>query len=353
MNNQPIALALLGICLLPSCASLPAPVQMMFQPAEQVRHSRGDVASGYYRLGRYHQDHGDLALALAAYTYAIARDPQGAEGRMAAAVIHAQQGRLPQARAMLLAVCAEYPHLVQPRNNLGYVYYLQGEYVAAADAFHEVLGMDPANVRARNNLMLAKAAGTGRIAATAAIEPTPVVPPLAPALAATMTPPAPPAMSAGAMQLVQLAPNLYELKIAKVEPMPVPPVPTAVTDILAGRETASRLEIANGNGTTGMASRFRKALAARGFADVRLTNAKPFGRAQTSIEFRPGFEPLARALQATLGGKAALRPADKREARADLRLVLGMDADLAFERAPGATGGAMLTSAGSSDSIDH
>jgi tetratricopeptide (TPR) repeat protein len=335
MINQPIALALLGICLLPSCASLPAPVQMMFQPAEQVRHSGGDVASAYYRLGRYHQDHGDLALALTAYTYAIARNPNGAEARIAAAVIHAQHGRLPQARAMLLAVCAEYPGLVQPRNNLGYVYYLQGEYAAAAEAFREVIAMEPANERARNNLALAESAGTRRVAAVIETAPAQVAP-VAPTVSAAAAEPE------GGMRLVKHAPNMYELKIVRQD------APVAAVDV-----PASRLEIANGNGIPGMARRYRQALAARGIAAVRLTNAKPFGRAGTSIEFRPGFEQQARSLQAAIGGKAAIQAAGTLKPHTDLRLVLGKDADLAFEHEPGVAGGPLLTSAGSTPSINH
>lgn len=349
MINQPIALALLGICLLPSCASLPAPVQMMFQPAEQVRHSGGDVASSYYRLGRYHQDHGDLALALTAYNYAIARHPKGAEARIAAAVIHAQQGRLAQARAMLLAVCAEYPELVQPRNNLGYVFYLQGEYAAASAAFRQVLTMEPANERARNNLALAENADTRHLAAVTAPVPAPV--PVAPAV----TPAAPAARAAaqeGGMRLVQHAPNMYELKIVPQEPLVVD-APAPVLPDTAQAISTSRLDIANGNGVPGMAKRFRQALAARGIATARLSNAKPFGRAGTSIEFRPGFEEQARSLQAAIGGKVALETAGTLRPHTDLRLVLGKDADLAFERAPREADGRLLTSAESPSSINQ
>lgn len=353
MINQPIALALLGICLLPSCASLPAPVQMMFQPAEQVRHAGGDVASSYYRLGRYHQDHGDLALALTAYTYAIARDPKGADARIAAAVIHAQQGRLPQARAMLLAVCAEHPDLVQPRNNLGYVYYLQGEYAAATEAFRQVLTMEPANERARNNLALAENAGTRHLAAVTQTMLAPAPAP-APAMIAATPAPVPAAAQEGSMRLVQHAPNMYELTFAAPEPLMAKAEAEApVLPVTAAANSPSRLEIANGNGIAGMAKRFRQALAARGIAADRLTNAKPYGRAGTSIEFRPGFEQQARSLQAAIGGKAALQPAEKLKPHTDLRLVLGKDADLAFVRAPEVAAGPLLTSTGSPSSINQ
>ncbi|MBZ2208558.1 LytR C-terminal domain-containing protein [Massilia soli] len=335
MSRLPIALPLLALFLLPSCASLPAPLQMIMLPAEQVRHGGGDVADSYYRLGRQHQQRGDLTLALTAYTYAIARNPQGADARIAAAVIHAQQGRLPQARAMLQAVCDEYPDLVQPRNNLGYVRYLQGDYAEAAAAFRGVLAIEPNNQRARNNLLLAQGAGHRHAAGSPAL-----APPL-PAVAAAPTAPVA-AAAEGGMRLVQHAPNRYELQLVPgmAPAQAQSPVPAEATP-----PRAPRLEIANANGAPGMAKRVRQALAARGIAAVRLTNARPFGRAGTSIEFRPGFEQQARALQAAMGGAAALSPSAALKAHADLRLVLGRDALPALDRDGAAPPGRLLVSA--------
>jgi hypothetical protein len=198
---------------------------------------------------------------------------------------------------------------------------------------------------------------------TATTGDTPVkVAELAPA--APVAPVAPPAVpdeppkTAGGMQLVRLASNMYELKIAPQEELVAPaaapaPVAAAVPPPAAVTKTGSRLEIANGNGATGLAKRFRQALATRGIAVTRLTNAKPFGRAATSIEFRRGFEQQARGLQATLGGKAVLQQADKLRASTDVRLVLGKDADLAFERSPDMNAGTLLTSNATPSSINH
>lgn len=396
MLNQRLALALLGVVLLPSCSHLPGPLQLMMQPVQQVRHTTNDRASGYYRLGRYHQDRGDLELALTAYTYAITRDPAAAEPRTAAAILHAMLGRLPQARAMLLAVCAEYPELVQPRNNLGYVYYLQGEYAAAAAAFRQTLALEPANERARNNLALAEGASAQPMAV---IPPRPA--PLAPAAAAVAgAPPAPaaasvaaavPAEQANGMQLVRLAPNRYELRMPeRIQPLPLavvpapPPaavptsrvklaaqpakavntagVPTAAQKpvLLAAapaavvKQPVSRLEIANGNGVEGMARRYKEVLGKRGIAVSRLTNARPFGRAGSSIEFVPGFERQARELQAALGGKPMLQQAAAK-AGTDLRLVLGKDA-VAWPESPVTAAlptAPLLTSAGQTASINQ
>lgn len=424
MLNQRLALALFGVVLLSSCSHLPGPLQLMMQPVQQVRHTTNDRASGYYRLGRYHQDRGDLELAVIAYTYAIARDPAAAEPRIAAAILHARLGRLPQARAMLLAVCAEYPELVQPRNNLGYVYYLQGEYAAAAAAFRQALALEPANERALNNLALAEGASARPVAA---IPPRPA--PLAPSAASVAGAPAAPsavtlaaalpAEQTNGLQLIRLAPNKYELRMPEwrqpfpmaTVPAPAPAavpaprvklaaqpvksvkaahvpvaatkpvrlsagasagvktavlpaatlaatvktsVPRAATPPPVVKQSASRLEIANGNGVVGMARRYKEALGKRGIAVSRITNAKPFGRIVSSIEFVPGFERQARELQAALGGKPTLQQATSKTGT-DVRLVLGKDAvawtknsaTAALPTAP------LLTSAGKTASINQ
>ncbi|CAN7254551.1 tetratricopeptide repeat protein [Massilia sp. LjRoot122] len=312
--RTPTVLALLAVTLLPACRNVPAPLQALFHPAQQVRHGGNDAASSYYRLGRYHQERGELEQAMTAYNYATARDPRAPLPRMAAAVIHAQQGRLAQARAMLLAVCADHPALVQPLNNLGYVYYLQGDYAAAADAFRAVLALQPGNERALNNLQLAEGGGQRGAAPTAVLAATPQPAP-APASAPAATEPA-----AGGLRLVQSAPNVYELRQVQAAPPSPELAPAARKDL--------RLEIANGNGATGLAKRFRDALATQGHRATRLTNAKPFGQPKTRIEFRPGFETEAQGLRLALGGKAVLAPAAP-QAAADLRLLLGKDAALA------------------------
>lgn len=325
---KPSVLALLAVALLPSCRSGPAPLQALFHPAQQVRHGGNDGAMTYYRLGRYHQERGELEQALTAYNYAIARDPRGPLPRMAAAVIHAQQGRLAQARAMLLAVCADHPALVQPLNNLGYVYYLQGDYAAAATTFRAALALQPGNERALNNLRLAEATGLRPPAPAAMLAASAAAPAARPA--APTAPQAPAQREPDGMQIVRTAPNVYELRApARAAALAAAPQPEAVPLPAAGAAGAMRIEIANGNGEPGLAKRFRDALATQGFAAGRLTNARPFGQPSTRIEFRPGFASAAQNLRAALGGKAVLAPTDRLAPSADVRLLLGKDAALA------------------------
>lgn len=333
MRIRPAGLAILSAVMLSSCVSVPGPMQALIQPLQEVRHGTDALAEAYYRLGRLYQERGELDQALNAYTHAIARDPTAPDSRIAAAVIHAQQGRLAQAKAMLLAVCTDYPSLDQALNNLGYVYYLEGDYEAATQAFRTVLARDPGSQRALNNLRLAQGAGAGGASALATIAPVPAqaapvtVPSAAPPAAGSAARPAAhdgPSASGG-MQLVQIGPSVYELKVAPVESTPHAPVAGSPAG-LAVPTIEGRLEISNGNGDTGLAKRFRDMLAGRGIRAGRLTNTKPFGKAATRIEFRPGYESAAQALHAVLGGKALLRPQARLSDPTDIRLVLGKDA---------------------------
>lgn len=336
-------LALLAVALLPSCRSVPAPLQALFHPAQQVRHGGKDPAASYYRLGRYHQDRGELEQAMAAYNYAIARDPRAPLPRMAAAVIHAQQGRLSQARAMLLAVSVDHPALVQPLNNLGYVYYLQGDYAAAADTFRAALTVEPGNTRALNNLRLAEGAGLRGASPAAQVTAAPAqsAPEAAPEAAAPAA-----QVQEGRLRLVQTASNVYELQaVPPAAPHRVVLADEARIPARHAGGTAVRLEIANGNGTTGLAKRFHDVLAAQGLKASRLTNAKPYGQPTTRIEFRSGFEAQADRLRVALGGKAVLQKAAQLPAAADLRLLLGKDAGLAPALAAGTAPAAPLLTA--------
>lgn len=322
---RPIASAVLTVCLLQACGAPPPRQEMLVQPATQVRHSANQTATSYYRVGRYHQERGDMELALMAYTYSIARDGTQLEARSAAAAIHAQQGRLDQAKAMLLAVVADYPSVALPYNNLGYVYYLQGDYAAAASMLRKALVLEGGNDRARNNLRLAEAAMT-RPAGVSPPNAAPVEP-IVPAATAPVAAAAPMPLPASAMELVELGPNQFELK-RRAAPLSATfdtPVPAAPASARAP-ETPARVEIANGNGVTGMAKRIKQVLGRQGIAVSRLTNARPFQQVETTIEYRAGHAQYAEHLRDALRGHAVLVAAPNLPTQADVRLVLGKDA---------------------------
>jgi tetratricopeptide (TPR) repeat protein len=314
--------------LLQGCATPPAPDQLKVHPNLQVRHSTNETAEAYYQLGRSHQLQGNLDMALTGYTYAIARDPRHMEARNAAAAIHAQQGRLDQARAMMLAVIADYPSASQAHNNLGYIDYLRGDHAEAVLHIRQALLLDPRNERARNNLLLADTALSKGVPDLPAAAIAPAAP-----LVAAVTPAdfeREPLMS-----LVQVIPNVYELKMTPKAPAPVLaalPV-TAARQVLAASDkvlSPSRLEVANGEGTPGLARRLGALFGQHGFPVARLTNERPFGQKITRIQYLPAYAKQAEALRKLIDGPVQLAPVQSLSASADLRVVLGKDTQRAL-----------------------
>jgi Flp pilus assembly protein TadD len=326
-----IRTGILGACLLQACVA-PQQRDMLVQPALQVRHSANETANAYYSMGKYHQDKGDLDLALTAYTYAIARDPHHLEARNAAAAIHAQQGRLDQARAMMLAVVADYPRASQSHNNLGYIEYLRGDFAGAAGAIRQALLIDPHNERARNNLRLAETA----LASGSAPVLAPVAPAPAPVLAAA--PKAAPAAVAGpapTMELKRLVANVYELKRSQAPA----PLAAAVPPALARSDKLLRVTVANGNGAAGLARQASSLLVRHGIKVAAVVNDRPFGQSETRIQYREGFRRQAEALHAVVRGRLVLVATRDMAANTDVRLLLGKDARtvLAMREAMSAT----------------
>jgi Tfp pilus assembly protein PilF len=373
---KPIA-AVLGACLLQACVAPPARQEMAMQPVLQVRHSSDQLAATYYQLGKYHHERGNLDLALAAYTRSIELDRRQLEARNALASIHSQQGRLEEAKSILLQLVADYPGVAHPYNNLGYVYTMLGNVDAAETTLQQALMLDPGNERARNNLAVVQAALASRGERTvAAVGLAPTVSETKAAFPDTTTVnrkdgeavtahiPSPSAMpsasrlveptasSAAApqpqrlaitnvpvapqtrMELVQIVPNVFELKLkaaiapAVAERQGTKTVAAAAAPIpaLAPATRISRVEVANGNGVSGMAQRIRGVLGQHGIAVSRLTNELPYKQQNTKIQYRVGYEQEAAALKGALGGFAVMVPINVLSGNADVRLVLGKDA---------------------------
>jgi tetratricopeptide (TPR) repeat protein len=345
--NLTLRYCVAGAFLLQGCATS-TPPQWQVQPTLQVRHGTNETAEAYYQLGRTHQQQGNLELALTGYTYAIARDPRHLEARSAAAAIHAQQGRLDQARAMMLAVIADHPSASQAHNNLGYIDYLRGDHASAVQEIRQALVLDPLNRRAQNNLRLADDA----LALAAA---APLTPPLAPAAEApvrvstVLAPPAPinaeVAERVSQLELIQVIPNVYELKLPKaLAPAPqVAALPATVYGKVVGAPASTqlfgsllaaapkmRVDVANADGTPGLARRVGALLGQRGFPVARLSNERPFGQRITRIQYRSGYAPQAAALAKAIDGPVLLAPVESLAASADVRVVLGRDTQRAL-----------------------
>jgi hypothetical protein len=396
---KPIALAIMGCGLLQACnapgPSRPlavSPVIRGDQPANQ--------AASWNRLARFHHERGQLALALGAYAQSLALDTNQLEARNAVAVIEAQQGNLEGARRALTALVNDFPGEAQPHTNLGYVQHLMGDYAGAARTLRRAMALGAGPKAFQNLQLAeaaiqaapAPAANEAQIAAAA------IVPPAAPATVAAMAPavepaPAPatrtllapteasapaaqaakPPLAVAApqalpapraepqpltvvpvsareignhMELIKVASNVYELKTrAAGEPAKAPAAPplAAAAAKPAARAVPqatslrmARLEVANGNGVTGMARRFRNLLGQMGIPVERLSNEKPYTQVSTTIQYSPGFEKQAASLKKALQGKALL--ASRQLASSDVRLVLGKDAGQSLSAATQAAG---------------
>ncbi|MES2071697.1 MAG: tetratricopeptide repeat protein [Pseudomonadota bacterium] len=88
---------------------------------------------------------------------------------------------------------------------------------------------------------------------------------------------------------------------------------------------AYRLEIANGNGVTGLATKVRKTLVSQGLPVARLTNIKPYQEPQTLIQYRAGYQEQALLLGKKFLKTPRLVQEEHLRSSSDLRLVLGKD----------------------------
>ena len=257
---------LLLLCLLQGCASAPTVPKWNMQAVQRISHSAGQNAATYFELGKFYQIRGQLALAAEAYAASIALDPRQLAARNAQAVLDARQGRLEQAATALLALVRDFPEAAQPLNNLGYVYYLQGELAQASSMLGQAMARDDGTALARNNLQLVQAAQLAVV-------------PAAPAVA--------------------VAP-----------------------------EALAEIEIINGNGIPGMAAQVRLRVQARGMAVRRLRNQPGFRQERSQILYAPGHARQAGALRQALAqrGEAMQLVAVASQGRgAGIRLILGRD----------------------------
>ena len=85
------------------------------------------------------------------------------------------------------------------------------------------------------------------------------------------------------------------------------------------------VEVANGNGATGMARRVGQQLARAGVPVKRLTNHIPYGAVTTHVEYRPGYEQTAADLSWRVPGHPPVAASIGLRSGIDVRLVLGKE----------------------------
>ncbi|MFZ2854086.1 MAG: tetratricopeptide repeat protein [Rhodocyclaceae bacterium] len=318
---------------LAACQSLQTEGQTYrLAPAEQVRHGASRLEA-LYAIGRYQQGQRRYEAAAEAYTRLLALDPGHAEVRNALGVVLAGLGRNDAAVVELEKAVANAPRSASIRNNLGYAYLLQGKPGEAVKTLEIAAQLDPANLRVHDNLAMAKARGSEVHPAVASILDI-----------ARKTPPESPDTPSDGARLVPLAANVFALQLPALPLRPTmkglpstvgQPVVQGSTEVpirqagaiaSVGPAKAQRLEVANGNGVTGLAREMSGLLESTGYAHVRKTNEIPYRMPATEIQYRPGFEPQARDLQTTLRRAIPLVASTQLRADVQVRLLLGKDA---------------------------
>jgi hypothetical protein len=116
----------------------------------------------------------------------------------------------------------------------------------------------------------------------------------------------------GASELVQLAPNAFELRLT----------PGRAVQLIAQN---FRLELSNGNGVTGAAKRLGEQLVATGVPKARLTNQKPFRQRLTVIQYRAGYAEVAASLRSRMPNQPRIVKTVLLRPSTDVRVVLGKD----------------------------
>ena len=340
---------LLQACIAPSAIKK----EMAIEPLLRVRHSSEQTAATYYQLGKYHQERGNIDLARDSYKHSLSLDSRQLDARNALATIYSQQGKFDEAKALLLELIAEYPLVAHPYNNLGYVYFIEGNYEAAVKTLKHALIFDKKNERTLNNLHAAELAqarvdeavtpvakGAGDISVAVAVA---VVVDTEPALVdignATKTTQikaislvtVPDEVKSASKDATLQMTLLEEKKRVELTPLLTSSSANSLDlEITAPANSTTakqaRVEVSNGNGVSGMAKWMGGFLGRQGIAVSRLTNEHPFTREITKIQYQAGFKESAQALQQALHGDAQLMPINQATDRIDVRLVLGQDA---------------------------
>jgi len=362
-----------GLALAGGCASLDptGPAQFAVTPVTNVTHSAA-ITDANYQKGRSYQGRIQYGAAIAAYRKSLEANPGNAEAHNALGVIYATQGKHEQAVIELKAALALAPAAAHIHNNLGYTYLLQGRNADALAALKVASGLDPDNVRSRANMKIAEqrlgpeAPNAPTVQANvqpnvqasvqanvqpnvqanvqpnvqANVQPNvqvnvqpnvqqnvqPNVQAAAAVGAEVKSPPTDKDGGFSTARLLSVAPNIFELRQgSSLQIKPSLPLATETLATNTAPETV-RLEVANGNGVTGLAKRTSSSLQRKGYAAARLTNQVPFTQRVTEIQYRQSQENQAKRLNALLSAPAKLVESSRLNPRIGVRLVLGRDA---------------------------
>lgn len=366
-----------------SCTTAQKNAKLEIAPVSKVVRHSDESADGYYALGRYLQDTQRSDEAFQEYLNALKVDPYHLKAQVAIAVLHAKRGDYLTSISQLKAIAEKSPSGAYLYNNLGYAYYLNGDYNNAVLALDKALAMDSTNVRAMNNLAdslskLGQAERAGEIFALAkTIKTGKIRPADNQAMAsgntkADDTIPTPSLTTTQSLatysetgveqhsaqtEVKQVSSGIYEITKAEAPvansglanvPAPeikilaqsggvsfkIDPLVNKLFDenalaIAADSDLTNRafvIEIVNGNGIRGFARKTGETLTKLGLNQPqKLANKKRYNQYKTVLEYRVGYRGEAVQLARTLNTAPVLMKSNSMSNNADLRLVLGRD----------------------------
>lgn len=361
------------------CAFNQTTPEVRIAPTLQVHHSY-ESADGYYALGRYYHGSQRFGQAMDAYRKARMLDPSHVKAANAMAILYTERGEFEKAIALFHELIGKSTDDVYLFSNLGYAYYLKGDYTSALPFFEKATVLDPKNVRAWNNLgnalekigelerahrmhMHAREVESGKASEASSV------------LATTSQRSASAMMTAEVInsgtsrmkedltakaiannnspkigrtetelrtEVSQVGPSIFEIHQAGTvrhhgelrRDLPLSehyrgsvPIKDAHANDVAGTVrtfVSVRVEVSNGNGITGMAKSVGKFIGGGELKVVRLTNQRRFNVPVTRVEYKEGYEQTARTLAEGLGQSVVVQP-NASGFNADVRVVLGRD----------------------------
>lgn len=282
-----------------ACAAPPhAPLAP--QVAQGVPGMDADVL---YRLGRYFHGQQKYEQALRVYAQVLAVEPGHVDALNAIGVIRSLRGEPELAEAAFRQAIAQAPKSARSWNNLGYHLLRSGKASEAMAVLESARALDARDEQVQVNIAMARHLLD---APAAANKPDSSI--------ASLPPPN--------VELRRVNDAIYELRqpapASDVVASAAPPAPV---------KAAPRVEVSNGNGTSGLAREVSR-LAAPG---ARLTNNRPFGVSTSRVEYVAGAEQAARDIESRLPVAVPLMPVARLD-RAGVRVLLGKD----FPRHPSA-----------------
>jgi tetratricopeptide (TPR) repeat protein len=282
-----------------------------------------DTAQSLYNRGRELHRESRLAEAEQQYQQALRLDPSHMDAQNALAALDASRGDLDRAIRLLSNLADVHPEAAHVQSNLGYAYYLKGQYSQARESLERATILDPSNENAwsKLNMVISEMNRQEMLAHRVVAE-------------------APLADNEDAMVIKAVMPGVYTMRYPD-EHMPVltsvsEPLleqralalaPANMSPSRSGRgelSPAGHVELVNGNGVTGLARALRGLITDKQWKVVRTRNNDQFSVKLTRIEYAASYYPAARNLADTIGVDAVLRPNDHQEG-SNLRVVLGHD----------------------------